>query len=110
MQFPDHVLTVRATVEAGREAEFNRWYDHEHVPDAVRMLGAVAAARYKVVLGDGSHQYMAMYAFETAEKLEAAVDGPEIKNLIRRYDEAIGAFSRRQRTTYTKVLEYRMEA
>jgi hypothetical protein len=36
--FPEHMLSVRATVESGREAEFNRWYDSEHVPDAVRML------------------------------------------------------------------------
>ena len=61
--FPDHMLSVRATVESGRETEFNRWYDEEHVPDAVRMLpGCIGAARYKVVLGDGSHQYMALYA------------------------------------------------
>ncbi len=38
MPFPDHFLTVRATVEKGRDAEFNHWYDTEHVPDAVRML------------------------------------------------------------------------
>ena len=57
--FPEHMLSVRATVEPGREAEFDRWYDSEHVPDAVRMLpGCLGAARYRVVLGDGSHQYM----------------------------------------------------
>ena len=107
MQFPDHILTVRATVEQGREAEFNHWYDTEHVPDAVRLLpGCLAAARYKVVLGDGSHQYMAMYAFESAERLDAALNGPEIKHLIKIYDEAIGAFSTRQRTTYSKVLQH----
>ena len=70
--FPEHMLSVRATVEPGRETEFNRWYDEEHVPDAVRMLpGCIGAARYKVVLGDGSHQYMALYAFESAAKLAA---------------------------------------
>ena len=63
--FPEHMLSVRATVEPGHEAEFNRWYDNDHVPDAVRMLpGCIGAARYKVAVGDGSHQYMALYAFE----------------------------------------------
>lgn len=105
--FPEHVLTVRATVEPGREAEFNRWYDNEHMPDAARMFsGCTGGARYKVILGDGSHRYMAMYAFESAAKLDAALNGPEIKQLIKIYDEAIGAFSTRQRTTYTKVFEY----
>ena len=105
--FPEHMLSVRATVESGSEAEFNRWYDSEHVPDAVRLLpGCIGAARYKVVLGDGSHQYMALYAFESAAKLSAALSGPEIKELIKIYDRDIGAFSTRVRTTYERVLLY----
>ena len=105
MLFPEHFLTVRATVEPGREAEFNHWYDTEHTPDAVRMFkGCIGAARYKVVDGDGSHQYMAMYAFESAEQMKATLAGPEIKELIKIYDAAIGSFSTRQRTTYTQIL------
>ncbi len=103
--FPEHMLSVRATVEPGREADFNRWYDTEHMPDAVRMFpGCTGGARYKVVLGDGSHQYMALYAFESAAKLEAALTGPEVKELIKIYDRDIGAFSTRVRTTYERVL------
>lgn len=103
--FPEHMLSVRATVEPGRETEFNRWYDNEHVPDAVRMLpGCIGAARYKVVLGDGSHQYMALYAFESAAKLADALSGPEIRELIKIYDRDIGSFSTRVRTTYERVL------
>ena len=103
--FPEYMLSVRATVEPDREAEFNRWYDNEHVPDAVRMFpGCVGAARYKVVLGDGSHQYMALYAFESADELSAALSGPELKELVKIYDRDIGAFSTRVRTTYERVL------
>ena len=103
--FPEHMLSVRATVEPGREAEFNRWYDKEHMPDAVRMFpGCIGGARYKVVLGDGSHQYMALYAFESKAKLDACMVSPEIKELVRIYDRDIGAFSTRVRTTYERVL------
>ena len=103
--FPEYMLSVRATVEPGREGEFNRWYDDEHVPDAVRMFpGCIGAARYKVLLGDGSHQYMALYAFESADKLSAALSGPELKELVKIYDRDIGAFSTRVRTTYERVL------
>ena len=103
--FPEYMLSVRATVEPGRESEFNRWYDEEHVPDAVRMLpGCMGAARYKVVLGDGSPQYMALYAFESAAKLADALSGPEIGELIKIYDRDIGAFSTRVRTSYARVL------
>jgi hypothetical protein len=41
--------------------------------------GCLGAARYKVVLGDGSHQYMALYAFESAAMLSDALGGPEIR-------------------------------
>jgi antibiotic biosynthesis monooxygenase (ABM) superfamily enzyme len=103
--FPEHMLSVRATVEPGRDAEFNRWYDTEHMPDAVRMFpGCIGGARYKVVLGDGSHQYMALYAFESAGALDRALNGPEVKELIKIYDRDIGSFSTRVRTTYERVL------
>ena len=103
MQFPEHMLTVRATVEKGHEAEFNHWYNTEHVPDAVRMLpGCFAGARYQVTLGDGSHQYMAMNAFESAAKLDAALNGPEKQELIKIYRRVPSAPSRR---VYDDVLQ-----
>jgi antibiotic biosynthesis monooxygenase (ABM) superfamily enzyme len=107
MLFPDHFLSVRATVEAEREVEFNRWYNSEHIPDVINMFpGCLGASRFKVMDGDGSHQYMALYSFRTAEELNSAISSPEIKELIRRYDEAIGSFSTRARTTYTQVFHY----
>ena len=55
MLFPEHFLAVRATVTPEHEDLFNRWYNSEHVPDAVNMLpGCIGASRYKVVVGDGS--------------------------------------------------------
>ena len=60
--FPEHMLSVRATVEPGREAEFNRWYDNEHVPDAVRMLpGCIGAARYDRDIGAFSTRVRTTY-------------------------------------------------
>ena len=106
MSFPEHFLAVRATVEPGREDEFNRWYNSEHIPDVVNTFAAcLGAARYKVTDGDGSHQYIALYAFRSAEELQAAIKSDEIKKLIRIYDEAIGTFSTRTRTTYSRVFQ-----
>jgi hypothetical protein len=48
---------------------------------------------------------MALYAFSSAAQLEQAFTSAEIKELIRRYDQAIGSFSTRIRTTYTRVFE-----
>jgi len=111
MLFPEHFLAVRATVEAAHEDEFNRWYDSEHVADAVTMFpGCLGGARYKVVDGDGTHQYIALYAFGSQAELKAALAGPAIKELARRYDEAIGAFSTRSRTTYTRIFQLQKQA
>jgi antibiotic biosynthesis monooxygenase (ABM) superfamily enzyme len=107
MLFPDHFLAVRASVAPGRDDEFNRWYDAEHMPDAVRAFkGCIGSARYKVQLGDGSHQYVALYAFKTAEEMDAALAGPEVKKLIAIYDADVGSFSTRNRTTYSKIFEF----
>jgi hypothetical protein len=48
---------------------------------------------------------MAVYRFTSEAALRSALQGSEIKELIRRYDQAIGAFSTRARTTYTRVFE-----
>ena len=107
MLFPDHFLAVRATVRPERDADFNRWYNAEHTPDAVKAFpGCLGGARYKVNLGDGSHQYVALYAFKTAEELDRALSGPEVKKLIAIYDADVGSFSTRERTTYSKIFEF----
>ncbi len=107
MLFPDHFLAVRATVRPERDGEFNTWYNTEHTPDAVKAFpGCLGGARYKVMLGDGSHQYVALYAFKTAEEMDRALHGPEVKKLIAIYDADVGAFSTRDRTTYSKIFEY----
>src|SRR5262245_54336632 len=104
--FPEHILTVRANVEPVHEEEFNRWYNYEHIPDVLKLIpGCLGAARYRVLDGDGSHQYMAVYRFVSETALRGALQDSEIKELIRRYDRAIGAFSTRSRTTYTRVFE-----
>jgi uncharacterized protein (TIGR02118 family) len=103
--FPEHLFAVRASVDPEHEAEFNRWYDEEHLPDVARLPGCLGAARYRVLEGDGSHQYMATYAFESEAALRTALRSDYIRQMIRLYDEAVGAFSTRTRTTYTRITE-----
>jgi uncharacterized protein (TIGR02118 family) len=105
MGFPEQLFTVRATVDPEHEEEFNRWYNQEHLPEALELPGCVGAARYRVLEGDGSHQYMATYAFESEAALRAALAGDYFRELVRRYDEAVGSFSTRARTLYTRVHE-----
>lgn len=56
----------------GREDEFNRWYDQQHVPDVLDVPGFVSAQRFVCAdsqLGSVAHKYMTIYEIET-ENLE----------------------------------------
>lgn len=44
-----NLFLVFSNPVAGREAEFNAWYDAVHVPDVLAVPGVVAARRYEVV-------------------------------------------------------------
>jgi hypothetical protein len=64
------------------EADFNAWYDEEHLPALARVPGTLAARRYRSTeTGGGSHRYVALYHLESPEVTEsaawkAAVDTP----------------------------------
>jgi hypothetical protein len=46
-------------VPPAHEAEFNRWYDEEHLPRLARIEGVLAARRFRA--GAGSPRYIALY-------------------------------------------------
>jgi hypothetical protein len=50
---------------AGRDAEFNAWYDAEHVPDVLALPGFLRAERFAVhPLGDEPMRYLTVYEVE----------------------------------------------
>ena len=52
---------------AGREREYNDWYDAQHLPDVLAVPGFVAAQRFRVAQQDNplSGGYVAIYEMET---------------------------------------------
>lgn len=69
----------------GREAEFNHWYDGEHLPDILRLPGFVAGQRFEMtteVAGKGLNPYLTVWEVETDDlpatraALAAAADTP----------------------------------
>jgi hypothetical protein len=72
-------LLVKADPKPGEEAEYNRWYDAQHLPDVLQVEGFVSAERFefaKEQMSDAapSHRYLAIYDIETddlAKTLEA---------------------------------------
>ncbi len=65
-----HVFVVMTNATGDRDAEFNKWYDNQHIPDVLRIPGIVAAQRFKISnaqLGDAKSQwkYLALYELDT---------------------------------------------
>ena len=63
-----HLLVVMTNpVSKEREAEFNQWYNNQHVPDVLKLPGFVAATRY-VAPATGAPpptwKYLAVYEVE----------------------------------------------
>jgi len=69
------LLMVWADVPADKEAEFNRWYNEEHVAERMSVPGFLNAARYEAVKGGPKH--LAVYELESP----AVLDSPAYKKV-----------------------------
>ena len=63
------MLLTSMNIDAVDEAEFNRWYDREHVEERVAIDGFLEARRY--VAHDGNPKYLSLYSTETFEVLDS---------------------------------------
>ena len=81
----NHVMIVYTNPVAGREEEFNQWYDDIHLRDLLAVPGFIAARRYRLSDAQSPNatpspfQYLCIYEIEsddletTVDTLEAAV-------------------------------------
>ena len=63
------LLMVWCDVPADKEAEFNRWYNEEHIAERLSIPGFLSAARYEAVKGGPKH--LAVYELETAAVMQS---------------------------------------
>jgi hypothetical protein len=63
------MLLTSMDVEAADEADFNRWYDREHLLERVAIPGFVGARRY--VAHAASPKYLSLYSTENFEVLDS---------------------------------------
>jgi len=69
------LLMVWADVPADKEAEFNRWYNEEHLAERLAVPGFLSAARYEAVKSGPKH--LACYELESV----AVLDSPAYKRV-----------------------------
>jgi quinol monooxygenase YgiN len=97
------IFVVRASIAKDKEAAFNTWYNEEHVPQVLQYNGAVSARRYKQILGEDKHQYMAVYEFASEEVFQRFMASDHLKTLVKEYDAHFGTTSARARSAYVQV-------
>jgi len=82
---PGAYLIVRATVaDAADRPAFDKWYQTEHLPDAIKAFGATAAWRGWSQQDPSVH--VAHYRFPSMEAMDTVMNGPIIKGLIAEFD------------------------
>jgi hypothetical protein len=64
------LLMVWTDIDAEFEAEFNRWYDEEHISRLLEVPGFLSAGRYAAI--KGGPKYLAMYELEDHNVLRSA--------------------------------------
>lgn len=64
------MLFVATNVNAEDEADFNQWYDHEHVTERVAITGFRSGTRY--ISTEGERKYLGLYETESLEAFTSA--------------------------------------
>ena len=78
---PAAFFVVRATIsDPSKRAAFDKWYQTEHLPDAVKSFGVSKAWRFWSLSDRALHE--AIYQFDDEAALERAMKGEELKRLI----------------------------
>jgi hypothetical protein len=63
------MLLTSMDIDSADEADFNRWYDREHLEERVAIEGFLEARRY--VAHQGSPKYLSLYSTTTFEVLDS---------------------------------------
>ena len=64
------LLVVFTDIDSEHDADFNAWYDEEHLLERLSAPGFLDAARYQAV--KGGPRYLAIYELESAAALQSA--------------------------------------
>jgi len=93
------MLLTSMDIGPADEAEFNRWYDREHLEERVAIDGFLEARRY--VAHDGKPKYLSLYSTATFEVLDSSAYRTALANQtawskanIARFENMIRAVAR----------------
>jgi hypothetical protein len=59
------LLLMMTDIDPANEADFNRWYEEEHLDERMRIPGFINARRFTAL--EGGPKYLALYDLESPE-------------------------------------------
>jgi hypothetical protein len=72
-------LVIWTDIKPEAEADFNRWYDHQHLEERVNVPGFINGRRYQAI-GDAPAKFLAWYEVESPDVLGSAAYGARQAN------------------------------
>ena len=64
------LLLMMTDIDPANEADFNRWYEEEHLDERMAIPGFINARRFTAL--EGGPKYLALYDLESPEVLQSA--------------------------------------
>lgn len=84
------MLLTSMDIDDANEADFNRWYDREHLQERVAIEGFLEARRY--VAHEAEPKYLSLYSTETFEVLDSPAYRTALANQTKWSQENISRF------------------
>jgi hypothetical protein len=95
-------LMVRAEVEPSKKQAFDRWYEDEHLSDALKAFGADRAERGWDMTDPNVHVALYHFSDETAAQQRVSASLPA---LVAEFDRHWDGYVKRTRTFFTQSQE-----
>lgn len=90
------LLLMMTDIDPAHEADFNRWYEEEHLDERMRIPGFINARRFTAL--EGGPKYLALYDLESPEVLRSVpyrhIAGPGKSAWTRRMETQFMNFRR----------------
>ena len=64
------LLLMMTDIDPANEADFNRWYEEEHLDERMAIPGFINARRFTAL--EGGPKYLALYDLESPDVLQSA--------------------------------------
>src|SRR4051812_23317441 len=85
------LLLMMTDIDAANEADFNRWYEEEHLDERMKIAGFINARRSTAM--EGGPKYLALYDLESPDVLQS----PAYRHIV---GEGTSAWTRRMQQRF----------